>query len=82
MALTAILFSIYLSRIDQIQRKNDPNRITNLKTALELEDLDFIKMVDELNLGFSETDLREVEKTIGTKMAKVVPESKNKSQRY
>jgi hypothetical protein len=38
---------------------------------MELEDLDFVKMVDELNLGFNETDLRDIEKNISTKMSKV-----------
>ena len=50
MVITTIIFSIYYSRVDQIQRKNDPNRIENLKTALQLEDLDFVKMVDELKI--------------------------------
>ena len=71
MAITTILFGIYLSKVDLIQRKNDPNRITNLKNVMELEDLDFVKMVDELNLGFNETDLRDIEKKISTKMSKV-----------
>jgi len=71
MAITTILFGIYLSKVDLIQRKNDPNRITNLKNVMELEDLDFMKMVDELNLGFNETDLRDIEKKISTKMSKV-----------
>ena len=38
---------------------------------MELEDLDFVKMVDELNIGFNETDLRDIEKNINTKMSKV-----------
>ena len=38
MTLTTILFGIFYSRVNQIHRKNDPNRITNLKNALELED--------------------------------------------
>ena len=71
MAITTVLFGIYLSKVDLIQRKNDPNRITNLKTVMELEDLDFVKMVDELNIGFNETDLRDIEKNISTKMSKV-----------
>ena len=71
MAITTVLFGIYLSKVDLIQRKNDPNRITNLKNVMELEDLDFVKMVDELNLGFNETDLRDIEKNISTKMSKV-----------
>ena len=64
MVITSVLFSIYLSNVDLIQRKNDPHRIEQLKTVLELEDLDFVKMVDELNLGFNETDLRDIEKNI------------------
>tara|TARA_B110000285_G_scaffold231277_1_gene299633 strand:- start:57 stop:299 length:243 start_codon:yes stop_codon:yes gene_type:complete len=80
MAITTVLFGIYLSKVDLIQRKNDPNRITNLKNVMELEDLDFVKMVDELNLGFNETDLRDIEKNISTKMSKV--SSAQGSQRY
>lgn len=71
MGITTVLFGIFLSKVDLIQRKNDPNRIANLKTVMELEDLDFVKMVDELNIGFNETDLRDIEKNINTKMSKV-----------
>ena len=71
MGITTVLFGIFLSKADLIQRKNDPNRIANLKTVMELEDLDFVKMVDELNIGFNETDLRDIEKNINTKMSKV-----------
>ena len=69
MALTTLIFGIFASKLDYIQRKNDPNRIKNIKTVMELEDLDFVKMVDELNLTFDEVDLRDVQKKIGTKMS-------------
>ena len=62
MALTSALFFIYYNNVDIIQRTDDPNRITNLKTALELEDLDFIQMVDDLKIQLNEVDLRDVEK--------------------
>ena len=68
MAITTALFGIYFSRTEQIQRKNDPNRIENLKNVLEMEDLDFIKMVDDLKLDFDEVDLKDVEKQISSKV--------------
>ena len=68
MAITTVLFGIYFSRTEQIQRKNDPNRIENLKNVLEMEDLDFIKMVDDLKLDFDEVDLKDVEKQISSKV--------------
>lgn len=52
MIVTAILFAIYYSRIDQLQRVRDTNRITNIKSALELEDADFVQMVSELKLDY------------------------------
>lgn len=61
MLITSLLFSIYYTHVDIIQRKNDKNRIANLKNALQLEDVDFVKMVDELKLEFDDGDLREVE---------------------
>jgi len=50
MFITSVLFGIYYSNYDRIQRRNDPNRIENIKDALQLEDLDFVKMVDELKI--------------------------------
>jgi len=35
---------------------------------MELEDLDFVKMVEELNLDFNEVDLRDVEKKVQSKV--------------
>lgn len=58
MILTSVLFLIYYSNQDKVQRRNDKNRITNLKTALELEDIDFIKMVNDLNIDYDESDLQ------------------------
>ena len=69
MTLTALLFGIYTAKVDYIQRKNDPNRIRDIKSVMELEDLDFVKMVDDLNLNFDEVDLRDVEKKIKSKMS-------------
>ena len=69
MGITTLLYAIYISKVDYIQRKNDPNRIKDIKTVMELEDLDFVKMVDELNLNFDEVDLRDVEKKISSKMS-------------
>ena len=68
MILTSLLFAIYYSRLEQLQRKRDPNRISNIKSAMELEDADFIKMVDELKIDYDETDLREIEKEVLSKM--------------
>ena len=68
MILTTLLFAVYYSRLDQLQRKRDPNRITNIKSAMELEDADFIKMVDELKIDYDEIDLREIEKEVLSKM--------------
>ena len=64
MTLTSAIFLIYYSNIKSLQRKNDKNRITNIKSALELEDLDFIKMVDEMKIDYDEVDLREIEKSV------------------
>lgn len=73
MALTACLFFIYYRKIDVLQRVNDPNRVTNLKTAMELEDLDFVKMVEDMNIQLNEVDLRDMEKTLDSKINKVIP---------
>ena len=73
LAITSVLFFIYLNSLEQCQRTNDPNRITNLKTVMELEDLDFIKMVEELKLDFNEVDLRDIERKLKSKMIKMEP---------
>lgn len=44
------------------------NRITNIKTALELEDLDFINMVNDLNIDYDEKDLQILEREISSKV--------------
>ena len=49
-------------------RRNDPNRISDLKTVMELEDADFVSMVDELNLDYDEYDLKEVEAEVSSKV--------------
>ena len=46
------------------------NRITNLKTAMELEDSDFIKMVDEMRIDYDEEDLKQVEREVSTRMSR------------
>ena len=68
MVITSMLFGIYYSRTEQLQRKNDPNRIENIKNILQLEDLDFIKMVDDLKLEFDETDLKDIERSVSSKL--------------
>lgn len=68
MILTTLLFAVYYSRLDQLQRKRDPNRIGNIRSAMELEDADFIKMVDELKIDYDEIDLREIEREVLSKM--------------
>ena len=62
------LFFIFYSRREQIQRRNDPNRISNIKTAMELEDCEFIEMVEDLKLDYDDTDLGELEQELSTKM--------------
>jgi len=57
MVITTLLFGVFYSKLDYLQRRNDKNRIENLKTALELEDLDFLKMVDDLAIDYDEKDL-------------------------
>ena len=64
MILTAIIFFVYYSKLDFVQRRNDPNRIKTIKTAMELEDLDFMKMVNELKIDYDESDLRDIEKEV------------------
>ena len=70
MILTSVLFAIFYNNIDILQRKNDPNRISTIKSALELEDADFIKMVDELKIDYDEHDLKEIEKEVKSKISK------------
>jgi hypothetical protein len=70
MIITSLLFAVYYSRLEQLQRKRDPNRINNIKSAMELEDSDFIKMVEELKLDYDEIDLREIEKDVLSKIKK------------
>lgn len=50
MAATALLFVIFYSYPEKVERRNDPHRIENIKSVLQLEDLDFVKMVDELKI--------------------------------
>ena len=68
MILSATLFAIFYTNVNLIQRRNDPNRITTIKSAMELEDADFIKMVDELKIDYDELDLKEVEKEVKSKL--------------
>jgi hypothetical protein len=67
MILTAALFAVFYSRLEQVQRKRDPNRITNLKTVMELEDSDFIKMVEDMKLDYDDVDLKEIEREVSSK---------------
>lgn len=64
MVITSLLFFIFYSRINEVQKKNDKNRISTIKTALELEDLDFMQMVNDLKIDYDEADLREVEREV------------------
>jgi hypothetical protein len=64
MVLTSVLFLIYYSKLDYVQRRADKNRITNIKRALELEDTDFIEMVNELKIDYDEKDLKEIEREV------------------
>ena len=67
MIMTAALFAVFYSKLEQVQRKRDPNRITNLKTVMELEDADFIKMVEDMKLDYDDVDLKEIEKEVSSK---------------
>lgn len=68
MIATSVLFAIFYSQRDKLQRRNDINRITNLKNAMELEDSDFIKMVDEMKIDYDEYDLKQVERQVSSKL--------------
>lgn len=65
---TGALFSIFYTQRDKLQRRNDINRITNLKTAMELEDSDFIKMVDEMKIDYDEQDLKTIEREVTSQL--------------
>ena len=67
MILTTILFAVFYSRLEIIQRSKDPNRITTLKTVMELEDADFVEMVNELKLDYDSRDLAEIEREVSRK---------------
>ena len=58
MMATGALFFIFYANRSMLQRRNDVNRITTLKTAMELEDSDFIKMVDEMRIDYDAEDLK------------------------
>ena len=68
MVITSVLFLVYYSKLDYVQRKADKNRIADIKRALELEDIDFIQMVNELKIDYDEGDLREIEREVTTQM--------------
>lgn len=70
MILTSALFLIYYSRLDYVQRRADKNRIANIKKALELEDTDFIDMVNELKIDYDERDLKEIEREVTSQMSR------------
>jgi hypothetical protein len=70
MVLTSVLFLIYYSKLDYVQRRADKNRITNIKKALELEDTDFIEMVNELKIDYDERDLKEIEREVTSQLSR------------
>lgn len=70
MFATIVLFIAFYTNVGQVQRINDVNRITNIKSAMALEDADFIKMVDELKIDYDETDLSEIAKNFDSKIVK------------
>lgn len=49
-AITLALYAAYYKNMNIIDRKNDPNRIEHIKSALKLEDVDFVKMIDDMKL--------------------------------
>ena len=68
MIATGVLFTIFYTQRDKLQRRNDLNRITNLKSAMELEDSDFIAMVDEMKIDYDEYDLKQIERSVTSKL--------------
>ena len=68
MIATGTLFAIFYTQRDKLQRRNDLNRITNLKSSMELEDSDFIKMVDEMKIDYDEYDLKQIERQVQSSM--------------
>lgn len=38
---------------------------------MELEDYDFLKMIDELKIEYDENDLKEIEKEVNSQMARI-----------
>ena len=70
MCITSVIFGVYYKHKDKLQRRHDPNRISNIKTAMELEDADFVKMVDELKIEYDENDLREVERDVQSRLTR------------
>ena len=71
MLITSALFFIYYSKLEFVQRKADKNRIANINKALELEDTDFIEMVNELKIDYDEDDLKEIEREVTTQLSKI-----------
>ena len=73
MLATVALFAVFYTQRDRVQRRNDINRITHLKTAMELEDADFIKMVDEMKIDYDVQDLKQVEREVTTQLKRSPP---------
>lgn len=71
MIMTSIIFFVYYAKLDVLQKRHDKNRIQNLKTALELEDYDFMKMVDDLKIEYDENDLRDIEKEVNSQLTRL-----------
>lgn len=71
MIITTILFMVFYSKLEFVQRRADKNRIQNIKSALELEDIDFIKMVNDLKIDYDESDLKEIEKEVTSQLKRV-----------
>lgn len=68
MIITTILFLVFYSKLEFVQRRTDKNRIQNIKSALELEDIDFIQMVNDLKIDYDESDLNEIEKEVTSQL--------------
>ncbi len=62
LSVTGLLLGIHSSRPELIKRRNDPNRIRHLKTAMELEEADFLKMSSDLKLSYDPDELKAVER--------------------
>jgi len=63
--LSVLIFGVMLSKIDFIQKKNDNTRIEIMKKLMDLDDVQFLRKVNELNIQYDEEDLNLLRKKYG-----------------